>query len=121
MAIDYSVFRDVGGIPKGPLRVERRREKRLDDARAEKACRKEVTRLYGSKCVIPGCRDNAVHQHHIVYRSQSRRLKYEPTNRAPLCNTHHDLEHAGKITIHPRTADGELIVTGEKKYLEFKL
>jgi hypothetical protein len=120
MGIDYDAL-GPQAIRKGTLGVISRRAKRLSNEDAEKACRKEVWRLYGRKCNVPGCRERAVHQHHIVYRSQSRRLKYEPTNRAPICHTHHDLEHAGKITIHPRTADGELIVTGERKYLEFRL
>jgi hypothetical protein len=106
---------------KGELRVERKRSKRLTEEEAEKACRDAVWRLYGRKCNIPGCKEPAVHQHHIVYRSRSRALKYQPENRAPLCQAHHELEHAGKITIHPRTADGELIVTGEARYLRFKL
>lgn len=117
MGIDYSVF----AIPKGKPGVEVRREKRLTGEAAERECREEVWRRYGRTCNIPGCREKAVHQHHIVYRSKSRRLKYAPENRAPLCQAHHDLEHAGKITIHPRTADGELIVTGDRQYLEFKL
>ena len=120
MGIDYDAL-GPGSIPKCAPGVVTRRAKRLTNEDAEEACRKEVWKLYGHKCNIPGCRERAVHQHHIVYRSRSRRLKYEPTNRAPLCQAHHDLEHAGKITIHPRTADGELIVTGERKYLEFKL
>lgn len=124
MGIDYEVFRAVGGIPKtrdGKARVEEKRDKRLSAEDAERKCRAEVWARYGRTCNIPGCREKAVHQHHIVYRSKSRRLKYAPENRAPLCQAHHDLEHAGKITIHPRTADGELIVTGERKYLAFKL
>jgi len=117
MGIDTSGF----AFPKGTTRVEEKRASRLTDDAAERVCRMEVWRRYGRKCCVPGCKEPAVHQHHIVYRSRSRRLKYEPSNRAPICQAHHDLEHAGKITIHPRTADGELIITGERKYLEFKL
>lgn len=121
MGIDYTGF----AIPKvkegDKLRVEERRERRLTNTQREKECRAEVWRRYGRKCNIPGCKEPAVHQHHIVYRSKSKALYYEPSNRAPLCQAHHDLEHAGKITIHPRTAEGELIVTGDKQYLEFKL
>lgn len=117
MGIDYSGF----AFPKGTLRVEAKRAKRLDSETAERECREEVWKRYGRKCTVPGCKEPAVHQHHIVYRSRSKALKYAPENRAPICQTHHDLVHAGKITIHPRTADGELIVTGDKKYLEFKL
>lgn len=114
---------DTTGLafPKGPLQIEDRKAKKLDDATRERICREEVWRLFGHKCNVPGCRERAVHQHHIVYRSKSRALKFDPRNRAPLCQTHHDLEHAGKITIHPRTSEGELIVTGAKQYLAFKL
>lgn len=119
MGIDYSSLGPLS-FPKGALRVERKRTKRIDGDAQELACRAEVWRRYGRKCNVPGCKEPAVHQHHIVYRSKSRRLKYEPTNRAPLCQAHHDLEHAGKITIHPRTKDGKLSVTGDRKYVEFK-
>ena len=114
---------DTTGLafPKGAPAVETRKVKKLSDAERERACREEVWRLYGHKCNVPGCKEWAVHQHHIVYRSRSKVLKFDPHNRAPLCQVHHELEHAGKITIHPRTADGELIITGEKKYLSFKL
>jgi 5-methylcytosine-specific restriction endonuclease McrA len=117
MGIDWSQF----AIPKGEPGVEAKRRKRLTDEEAERACREEVWRRYGRVCSVPGCREKAVHQHHIVYRSKSRALKFAPENRAPLCEAHHKLEHAGKITIHPRTEDGELIVTGDRKYLAFKL
>ncbi len=114
---------DTSGLkfPKGKIRVEVSRERRLSDAEAERICRAKVWRLYGRKCSVPGCKEPGLDQHHIIRRSQSKRLKYAPENRAPICRAHHDLEGAGKITIHPRTADGELIVTGEKKYLAFKL
>lgn len=120
MGIDTSDFAFPKASP-GKLRVEVKRDKRLTGAEQERKCREEVWARYGRKCAVPGCKEQAVHQHHIVYRSQSKRLKYEPTNRVPLCEAHHKLEHAGKITIHPRTADGELIITGEKQYLTFKL
>lgn len=62
-----------------------------------------------------------MHLHHIVYRSRSKKLRWAVSNLCYLCVAHHDLEHAGKITIHPRTADEELIITGEKQYLAFRL
>jgi 5-methylcytosine-specific restriction endonuclease McrA len=117
MGIDWDLF----AIPKGTLRVQRKQRRRIDDAEAEKECREATWKLWGRKCNIPGCREIAVHQHHIVYRSKSKALKYDPWNRAPLCQAHHELEHGGKITIHPRHADGELIGTGDRKWLEFKL
>ena len=119
MAIDYSQC----AHPKngGTLRVEEKRAKRLSHEEAERQCRQAVWDTYGRKCGVPGCKEPALDQHHIIHRSQSKRLKYAPENRVPICRAHHDLEHGGKITIHPRTADGELIVTGEAKYLKFKL
>ncbi len=120
MAIDYSGLAFPKGT-NGKVRVEVKREKRLSGDAAEEACRAEVWKRYGRKCVVPGCKEWAVHQHHIVYRSRSKKLKYAPENRCPLCQAHHDLEHAGKITIHPRKADGELVITGAKRYLAFKL
>ena len=115
MGIDYSVF----AHPKGTLRVEAKREKRLTNEDQERICRAAVWRLYGRKCVVPGCKEPG-QQHHLIKRSQSKRLKYEPTNRRPVCQTHHDLIHGGKITLTV-AADGELLVTGEAKYLRFRL
>lgn len=116
MGIDFSQF----AYPKGKLRVEVQREKRLTAEEKERDCKKEVTRLYGRKCCVPGCKEMGLDDHHIIHRSQSKRLKYVPENRRPICRAHHDLEHAGKIQIS-KNADGELIITGEKKYLSFKL
>lgn len=115
MGIDYTGFL----LPKGTLRVEAKRERRLTHEDQERICRAEVWRLYGRKCVIPGCKERG-EQHHLIKRSQSKRLKYEPTNRRPVCHPHHMLIEGGKITMS-LAADGELIVTGERKYLEFKL
>lgn len=114
---------DTSGLafPKGKLRVEAKRERRLSKEDRERVCREEVWRRYGRKCNVPGCKEPATEQHHIVYRSRSKALMYAVDNRAPLCSAHHQLLHAGKIQIHQRTPDGELIVTGDRKYLRFKL
>lgn len=50
---------DTSGLafPKGQIRVEAKREKRLSDEDREEECRREVWRLYGRKCVIPGCKE----------------------------------------------------------------
>ena len=106
-------------FPKGALRVEVKREKRLTNAERERDCKKEVTRLYGRKCCVPGCKEMGLDDHHVIHRSQSKRLKYAPENRRPICRAHHDLEHGGKIQIALK--DVELIVTGERKYIAFKL
>lgn len=116
MGIDTSGF----AFPKAKkLIVEVKRDKRLTNEEKERACKKEVTRLYGRKCCVPGCKEMGLDDHHVIHKSQSKRLKYEPTNRRPICRAHHDLEHGGKITLSLK--DGELIVTGEAKYLRFKL
>jgi len=113
---------DTSGLafPKGKIRVEVKREKRLSAEEKERACKQEVTRRYGRKCCVPGCKEWGLDDHHVIHRSQSKRLKYAPENRRPICRAHHDLEHAGKIQI-TTTKDGELLVTGERKYLAFKL
>jgi predicted restriction endonuclease len=116
MGIDTSMLKYGKPVP----RVVEKRDKRLTDAQREKACREEVWKRFGRHCCVPGCREQAIEQHHIVYRSRSVKLKYEPTNRAPLCTAHHQLLHAGKITIE-RDAAGCLIIRGERKYLAFKL
>jgi hypothetical protein len=110
-------------VPKAQmeLRVEAKRAKRLTKEQKERECREEVWKRYGRICNVPGCREKATEQHHIVFRSRSRALYFEPSNRAPLCQTHHQMLHAGRIQILPRTADGELIVLGERKDLAFKL
>lgn len=115
MGIDYGSL----AFPKGQLKVEAKREKRLTSEDQERQCRADVWRLYGKKCCVPGCNEPG-QQHHLIKRSQSKRLKYEPTNRRPVCQTHHDLIHGGKLTMTVNW-DGEIIVTGEAKYLRFKL
>lgn len=120
MAIDYDALAAAGGIGKGELRAERKRRKRLDDDTLEAEARKAVRARDGSRCAVPGCREHGAHLHHIVYRSKSRALRWAIGNLCFLCVAHHQLEHAGKITLSGN-ADEELIVTGDKRYLEFKL
>lgn len=118
MAIDTSDF----AFPKTrKLRVEVKREQRVKDESLEEKARKAVRLRDGWHCVVPGCKEAGVHLHHIVYRSRSKKLRWAISNLAYLCVAHHRLEHGGKITIHPRLADGELLITGEAKYLKFKL
>jgi hypothetical protein len=118
VAIDYSVF----AIPKngGRLVVEEKRSKRLSHDDAERICREAVRKRDHGKCVIPGCKEAAAHQHHIVYRSRSRALKYAHGNRCSLCVAHHQLVHGGKITISGN-ADDHLTIEGDKALLKFKL
>lgn len=115
---------DTSGLafPKngGKLQVEVKREKRLTNEERERICREDVWRLYGRKCCVPGCKEMGLDQHHVIHRSQSKRLKFAAENRRPICRTHHDLEHGGKIQIS-LDKNGELLVTGAAKYLRFKL
>jgi len=116
MSIDYSVL----ALPKGPLRVDEKRAKRLTDESLEAAARKAVRARDGKRCAVPGCRDAGVHLHHIVYRSKSKKLRWATSNLIYLCLAHHRLEHAGRITISGN-ADEHLTITGSKADLSFKL
>jgi len=116
MGIDYSVL----AHPKGALRVEEKREKRLTDESLEDKARKAVRLRDGKRCTVPGCREDGVHLHHIVYRSRSKTLRWATSNLCFLCVAHHRLEHAGRITI-TGNADDELTILGDKRDLGFKL
>ncbi len=116
MGIDWSLF----AIPKGPLRVEEKRDKRLTEAQAERQCREAVRKRDKGKCVVPSCKEPAKHLHHVVYRSKSKRLKWATSNCCSLCVAHHALEHAGRITI-AGNADEHLTITGDRKDLSFRL
>ena len=117
MGIDWSLF----AIPKvQKLRVEESRDKRLTNQQLEAKARRAVRIRDGMRCSVPGCREKGEHLHHVVYRSKSRARKWDTSNLCFLCPAHHALEHAGKITISGN-ADEHLTITGDKKYLEFKL
>lgn len=117
MPIDYSVF-DIPKSPKGQSRVEMKRDKRLTNAAQETLCRSQVKARDKGRCVVPGCKERSVHLHHIVYRSKGGKWRSE--NMCSLCVGHHGLVHAGKITI-TGDANCHLTITGDRKYLEFKL
>jgi hypothetical protein len=116
MGIDYSTL----AHPKGALRVEAKRAKRLSDEEQERTARAFVKKRDKGRCVVPGCREAGVHLHHIVRRSRSKRLRWATSNLCLLCVAHHGLEHGGRIHI-TGNADDELIITGDKKDLEFRL
>lgn len=116
MGIDYGSL----AFPKGKLAVEAKREKRLTDESLEDAARKAVRLRDGARCTVPGCREAGVHLHHIVYRSRSKKLHWATSNLCFLCVAHHRLEHAGRIRV-TGNADDELTITGEAKYLRFRL
>jgi hypothetical protein len=117
MGIDYSG--SGWKFPKPEPRALTRRTKRLTNAEKERQCRAETKRLYGTKCVIPGCKEIG-EQHHVEYRSRARLRKHDPTNRRPICRGHHQLIHAGKIQVFVNES-GELIIQGDRKLLAFKL
>lgn len=122
MPIDYSVFEQHGGIPKTPKGqkpiAEQKRSKRLDKQQQERECREKVRARDKGKCRIPGCKERAEHMHHITYRSKGGKWRSE--NIASLCPSHHHMVHLGKIQISGN-ADEELIITGERAALSFKL
>lgn len=124
MAIDYSAFESVGGIPKvrtkdGQQSIpEAKRAKRLDKQQQERVCREAVKRRDKGKCVIPGCKERAEHMHHITYRSKGGKWRTE--NICSLCASHHSMVHLGKIQIHGN-ADEHLTITGDTDSLRFKL
>ncbi len=111
---------EMTGFPKPEPRcvVKKRREKL--DARDERACRWLTRQRDNGKCRIPNCRDKAAHLHHIVFRSKSKRLKWQTANCVWLCVDHHQLLHAGVIRI-TGNADEEIIVTGDVDRLRFRL
>lgn len=116
MGISYDGF----AFPKGALRVEQKRVKRLTDDELEREARRAVRARDGVRCSVPGCRERGVELHHIIRRSRSKGKRWDVLNLCYLCRAHHELEHGGKIHI-ARKPDGELIVTGARQYLEFKL
>jgi 5-methylcytosine-specific restriction endonuclease McrA len=67
----------------------------MTEAEARAAC---DLRDHG-RCQVPGCAEAGLHLHHIIYRSHSRALQWEPSNLLSLCPTHHALVHAGALHI----------------------
>lgn len=104
--------------PELSLKAKKRREK--IDAQNERAAREIVRKRDLGTCRIPGCRERGEHLHHIVFRSRSRGLRWNPKNLCLLCADHHALIHAGIITI-AGNADDELIITGDVDRLRFRL
>ncbi len=111
---------DTSGLafPKPEPRVVRKKAKKLDLQSQERVCREAVKKRDKGRCVVPGCKERSAHMHHIVYRSRGG--KWKPENICSLCVAHHLLVHAGLIAISGN-ADDELIITGDRKHLSFKL
>jgi len=104
-------------IPKPEIGAVTRKRRDLLDAQAERICRTLTRTRDDGRCQVPGCRRSAQHLHHIVYRSKSRRLRWQTANCVWICRSHHALEHAGEITI-AGNADGQLVVTGDVDLLQ---
>ncbi len=107
-------------IPKPEPRIVSKHRRAKLDAKDERAAREIVRARDHGKCCIPGCKDRAVHLHHITYRSKSRGLRWDQRNLCSLCADHHALVHAGEIKI-AGNADEELIITGNIDRLRFRL
>lgn len=106
------------GFPKGTPRIVDRIQQKKDLAAQERECRAIVARRDKGKCVVPGCKESGIHKHHIQYRSRGG--KWRSANVCSLCVKHHQLVHASLIQI-AGNADEHLDITGEAKYLRFKL
>lgn len=117
MGIDWSLF----AIPKGtPIVMDKLRKKKLDQ-KDERACREIVRARDKGRCRVPNCNEREyVEMHHIVPRSRSSKLKWDPRNNCLLCRGHHGLRHAGKIDIKGN-ADDELVITGDIDALRFRI
>ena len=105
-------------FPKGTPRVVDRIAKKRDYAKQERECRAAVKKRDHGRCVVPGCKEFSRHVHHIVFRSRGG--KWSSQNCCSLCVQHHQLVHAGLITI-TGDADVHLTITGDAKYLRFRL
>lgn len=106
------------GFPKPEPRVYAKKAKKLDLLSQERICRDVVRKRDKGRCVVPDCKKRAQHMHHITYRSRGG--KWRSANICSLCPSHHSLVHAGRIHISGN-ADDELIITGDRKDLAFRL
>ncbi len=116
MGIDWRGF----AFPKGSLLIEDRREKRIAKETAEQKCHREVDARDHRKCRVPGCKEPMAERHHLTPRSRSKAGIYDVANIVSLCVAHHRLAHAGRIKF-ARQPDGELVITGARADLRFKL
>jgi hypothetical protein len=74
MAIDYSLLPLSKGTPRC---LQKARKKKLD-AKDERACREIVRARDKGRCRVPNCNERNVEMHHIVPRSRSSKLKWDP-------------------------------------------
>lgn len=106
------------GFPKRQPRMKDRVEQKRDLAQQERDCRKAVKARDKGHCVVPFCKERAVHLHHVTYRSKGG--KWRSGNVCSLCLFHHQAVHAGKISI-AGDADVHLDITGDPAYLAVRL
>lgn len=72
-------------FPKPTPRVIERRTREKQEQQHERACRYIVRVRDKGRCRIPNCNNRDVEMHHIVPRSRSSRLKWQPSNNCLLC------------------------------------
>ncbi len=114
--MDYAGFLHPKPEPRCVLKLRAKKW----DTKNERACREITRKRDGGKCRIPGCKEHATELHHIVARAHSKKRRWDTRNVCWLCRSHHQLRHAGIISIGG-DADRELIVTGDIDRLRFRL
>jgi 5-methylcytosine-specific restriction endonuclease McrA len=114
-----SYYRNAPLAKPEPSCVTKKRKQKME-AKNEREARAIVRDRDHGCCRIPNCRERGVHMHHIIYRSKSKRLKWDTRNLVLLCVDHHRLEHAGEIQISGN-ADDEIVVRGNIDALRFRL
>src|SRR5262245_41512997 len=87
--IDWTLFKWSKGLPGRLLR--RRKQSRL--ARELEACYAAVDQRDGAVCRFPGCYRQASARHHLVFRSQSKTRRADPSNVIDICQQHHEWLH----------------------------
>jgi 5-methylcytosine-specific restriction endonuclease McrA len=79
----------------------------MTEAEARASCKRRDR----DRCCVPGCAEHGHHLHHIIYRSHSHALLWEPSNLLTLCASHHALVHAGVLHIAGDAPD--VTITGD--------
>jgi 5-methylcytosine-specific restriction endonuclease McrA len=120
MADTLGDYYRLAAIPKPEPHVVTKTRRQKQSTKDERACRYVVRVRDKGRCRIPNCNGRDVEMHHIIPRSRSSRLKWQPSNNVLLCRDHHRLRHAGVIQISG-DGDGEIVVTGDVDRLRFRL
>lgn len=106
MAIDYSGFKYGKGTP----RVAAKREKKLDLAADERACRKKVDQRDRRQCFFPGCKVRANEKHHILSSSVRGQRIWQTDDIVSACTEHHRWFKAGLISVAGNPDKGPVTV-----------